>query len=52
MHRAAFFAAGQGGAEENFLGVGRGGARQGVKSSGRAELTVKIGAFSGWAGQS
>ena len=45
MHGAAFFASGQGGAEENFIGWGR--ARHGVKSLRRGRgTTVKLGAFS------
>ena len=38
MHGTAFFASGQGGAEEKFFGLGCGG------------VTVKLGAYSGWGG--
>ena len=42
MHGAAFFASGQ---KENFSGCC--GAGEGVNSSGRGRLTVKLGAFLG-----
>ena len=45
MHEAAFFGLGRGGAKENNFGVG-----QGLKSSGRGGVTVKLRAFSGWGG--
>ena len=48
MHGAAFFALGQGGAEETVVRWDKAG--QGAKSSGWGRATVKLGAFSGWDG--